>query len=276
MVSVTSFILATLSATAVTAASGVLNLGSHNFDEVVLESGKATFVEFVAPWCDHCKKLAPVWEELAVGLQSHKNKIQIAKVDVEAEKALGERFGISRFPTFKYFDGTSKSPQVYKAARDLESLTAFVLQKTSIKQQGKLKTHNSSIEMLTEKTFHEKVGGEKNVFVAFTAPWCGHCKKLAPTWEAVAATLSSDNTIIGKVDVESGNNKAMARKLGIGGYPTILWFPAGSNESVKYTGKRTEESLLEFVKEQTSTVDALADAENEKFKKLAEKVKEEL
>jgi protein disulfide-isomerase A6 len=173
MVSVTSFILATLSATVITAASAVLNLGSHNFDEVVLESGKATFIEFVAPWCGHCKKLALVWEELAIGLQSLKNNIQIAKVDVEAEKALGERFGISRFPTLKYFNGTSKSPQVYKAARDLESLTAFVLQKTSIEQQEKLKTHNSSIEMLTEKTFREKVGSEKNILVAFTAPWCG-------------------------------------------------------------------------------------------------------
>lgn len=36
-----------------------------NFKEVVLDSDKDVFVKYYAPWCGHCKKIAPIWEELA-------------------------------------------------------------------------------------------------------------------------------------------------------------------------------------------------------------------
>ncbi|KAK0392357.1 hypothetical protein NLU13_1852 [Sarocladium strictum] len=252
MVLIKSFVLAALAATA-TAKSAVLDLIPDNFDKVVFESGKPTFVEFFAPWCGHCKKLAPVWEELATSLESQKDKIQIAKVDADAERSLGKRFGVGGFPTLKYFDGKSKEPQEYNSGRDLESLTAFIAEKTGIKPKKKLEMP-SSIQMLTDKTFYETVGGDKNVLVAFTAPWCGHCKNLAPTWELVATDFANDdNVVIAKVDVEAGNSKATAKEQGVTGYPTILWFPAGSKEGTKYKGGRTEENFLEFVNENAGT-----------------------
>ena len=60
----------------------------------------------------------------------------------------------------------------YKSGRDLESLTAFVQGKTGVKTKVK-KAAPSDVEMLTDSTFKEKIGGEKDVLVAFTAPWCG-------------------------------------------------------------------------------------------------------
>ena len=51
--------------------------------------------------CGHCKSLAPVYEELAGSFEFAKDKVTIAKVDADAEKELGKRFGISGFPTLK-------------------------------------------------------------------------------------------------------------------------------------------------------------------------------
>lgn len=171
MVSFKSFALAALAATA-TAASAVIDLTPANFDDVVLNSGKPTLVEFFAPWCGHCKKLAPVYEELAQAFEPVKDKVQIAKVDADAEKSLGKRFKIGGFPTLKYFDGRSAEPEEYKSGRDLESLTNFIIDKTGVKPKKKLEMP-SAVKMLTDKTFKETVGSDKHVLVAFTAPWCG-------------------------------------------------------------------------------------------------------
>ena len=164
--------LSTLAFLGVNAASSVLDLIPSNFDDIVLKSGKPALVEFFAPWCGHCKKLAPVWEELATALDSSKDKVSIAKVDADAEKDLGKRFGVQGFPTIKWFDGKSDKPEDYNGGRDLESLQEFVVSKTGIKIKKKA-TPPSRVQMLTDETFKTEIGGDKDVIVAFTAPWCG-------------------------------------------------------------------------------------------------------
>ena len=171
MVLLKSLVLAGLAA-AVSAKSAVLDLIPDNFDNVVLKSGKPTLVEFFAPWCGHCKNLAPVYEELAQAFEFAKDKVQIAKVDADAEKSLGKRFGVQGFPTLKFFDGKSDKPTDYSGGRDLESLSAFITEKTGVKPKKKA-APQSNVAMLTDSTFDKEVGSEKHVLVAFTAPWCG-------------------------------------------------------------------------------------------------------
>jgi protein disulfide-isomerase A6 len=171
MVLIKSLVFATLAASAA-AKSAVLDLIPKNFDEVVLNSGKPTLVEFFAPWCGHCKNLAPVYEELGFAFEHAKDKVQIAKVDADAEKSLGKRFGVGGFPTLKFFDGKSDKPIDYKSGRDLESLSSFITEKTGVKPKKKQEAP-SDVTMLTDATFDKAIGGDKNVFVAFTAPWCG-------------------------------------------------------------------------------------------------------
>ena len=171
MVLIKSILVGALAAVAA-AKSAVLDLTPDNFDKVVLKSGKPTLVEFFAPWCGHCKNLAPVYEELASTFEFAKDKVQIAKVDADAHKSLGQKFGVQGFPTLKWFDGKSDKPSEYSSGRDLDSLSGFITEKTGLKAKRKLEKP-STVVMLNDGTFAKEVGGDKDVLVAFTAPWCG-------------------------------------------------------------------------------------------------------
>ncbi|KAI9875873.1 MAG: hypothetical protein M1830_007863 [Pleopsidium flavum] len=235
------------------AASSVLDLIPGNFDKVVLKSGKPALVEFFAPWCGHCKTLAPVYEELAQHFAFAEDKVSIGKVDADDHKELGRRFGVQGFPTLKWFDGKSDKPIDYTGGRDLESLTKWVTEKTGLKPKSKRSTP-SHVEMLNDKTFRQEIGGDKDVLVAFTTPWCGHCKTLAPTWETLANDFAAEPTVlIAKVDAEAENAKATAQEQGVKSYPTIKYFPKGSKAPQAYEGGRSEKELIDFLNENAGT-----------------------
>lgn len=82
-----------------------------------------------------------------------------------------------------------------------------------------------------------------NWFVMFYAPWCGHCKKMAPQWEAVAAKFGAHSASVAKVDCTTSGD--VCRRFGVRGYPTLLFFARG--KFYRYSGKRDADSLVEFV-----------------------------
>jgi protein disulfide-isomerase A6 len=92
-------------------------------------------------------------------------------VDADEHKDLGRKFGVQGFPTLKFFDGKSKEPIDYNSGRDLESLTKFITEQTGLKPRSSKPP--SAVEMLNDSKFAKTIGSDKNVLVAFTAPWCG-------------------------------------------------------------------------------------------------------
>lgn len=256
---------------ALASAEAVLDLTPKNFDDVVLKSGKPALVEFFAPWCGHCKNLAPVYEELATGFHYASDKVSVAKVDADNHKSLGQRYGVSGFPTLKWFDGKSDKPVDYTGGRDLESLSKFITEKTSLKPKIKGKLP-SNVVFLNDNTFKEKVGKDQDVLVAFTAPWCGRallpfprsslkslmssldCKTLAPVWETLANDFVNEPTVlIAKVDAEAENSKALATEQGVQSYPTIKYFKKGSTEALPYEGARSEKDFIDFLNTNAGT-----------------------
>eukprot|EP00026_Physarum_polycephalum_P008977 Phypoly_transcript_09084.p1 GENE.Phypoly_transcript_09084~~Phypoly_transcript_09084.p1 ORF type:complete len:403 (+),score=69.58 Phypoly_transcript_09084:152-1360(+) len=84
----------------VSTCSSVIELTDENFNFV--ERG-SWLVEFYAPWCQHCKKLAPVWEEVASHYAKNDNKVKVGKVDCEAQSSVCSKANVEGYPTIKYY-----------------------------------------------------------------------------------------------------------------------------------------------------------------------------
>jgi len=101
--------------------SAVHTLSSANFDGFLKENEKV-FVKFYAPWCGHCKNLAPVWEEVASDIN---DDVKVAKVDCTVNDALCSRFSVRGFPTLILFDNDDSYR--YNGKRTARELEAFAL-----------------------------------------------------------------------------------------------------------------------------------------------------
>lgn len=77
-------------------------------------------IKFYAPWCGHCKKLEPTWEEFATSV---KGSVGVAKVDVTQNRALGTKFDIKGFPTVKFFN--EGKVYDYRGARTTKDFKEF-------------------------------------------------------------------------------------------------------------------------------------------------------
>lgn len=94
-----------------------------NFKEVVFDQSKAAFVEFYAPWCGHCKQLAPIWDQLAEDYKDN-DKIVIGKMDSTTNEV--EEVKVQSFPTIKYFPAGSDQVVDYNGPRTLEGFKKFL------------------------------------------------------------------------------------------------------------------------------------------------------
>ncbi|CAD8179388.1 unnamed protein product [Paramecium pentaurelia] len=100
-----------------------------NFKDLVINNDKDVLVEFYAPWCGHCKQLAPVYEALAKKLQVNPNII-IAKCDATANEVEG--VSIESFPTLKFWKNGQKDQVIsYSGGRDEAGFISFLKENTS-------------------------------------------------------------------------------------------------------------------------------------------------
>uniref|UniRef100_A0A1B6H6N6 protein disulfide-isomerase n=1 Tax=Homalodisca liturata TaxID=320908 RepID=A0A1B6H6N6_9HEMI len=213
--------------------SDVVDLTESNFDRLVTQSDQVWVVEFYAPWCGHCQQFVGEYSKAAKAL---KGVVKVGAVNADEHKSLGGRFGVRGFPTVKIFGANKNKPEDYNGGRTAQGLVdaAVSAAKSKVYAQlgGKSSGGGSSskgdpkdVVELTDSNFDELVLESEDMWlVEFFAPWCGHCKNLAPHW-AQAATELKGKVKLGAVDATV--HQVKASRYGVQGYPTIKFFAPG-------------------------------------------------
>merc|ERR1711909_69056 len=188
----------------------------------------------------------------------YKGKVLFVTVDADEEdhKRILEFFGMSEdeVPGMRLIrleeDMAKYKPE--SGALDEANVRKFV----SDFMDGKLKQHLLSedvpedwdkepVKVLVGKNFEEvALNKEKNVLVEFYAPWCGHCKQLAPTWDKLGEKFKdSETVVIAKMDSTANE----LEEVKVQGFPTIKLFKKGDNKVIDYNGERTLDGLVKFI-----------------------------
>ncbi|XP_050388560.1 protein disulfide-isomerase A4 [Patella vulgata] len=216
----------------------VLVLTTSNFDEVI-NTRENVLVEFYAPWCGHCKSLAPEYAEAAKTLKDNDPPVTLGKVDATVEEELGSRFEVSGYPTLKVFK--NGQPSDYDGPRQSAGIISYMKERAD----PNWKPPPEAVITLTDDNFDDIVNKEELILVEFYAPWCGHCKQLAPAYEKAAQQLKHHQPpiILAKVDATQQNE--LAKRFDVTGYPTLKIFRKGRPKN--YDGERDQRGIVNYM-----------------------------
>ena len=230
------------SATTAEVDDGVHRLTDANFAKFTA-SGVA-LVKFYAPWCGHCKKLAPVWEDFGRQLHGHvgKVKVTVAELDCIANKGTCAEQGVRGYPTILAYREGAKVEK-YAGERTVAELTAFASRLAGGIATVSIETDQHGVSVLGPTTFEIGVGRDWT-FVKFYAPWCGHCKAMAPEWVKLSEAGVPRLTV---AEVDCTGAKALCDEQGVLGFPTLLLYNDGAFVN-KYKGARKLGPMEQFVR----------------------------
>lgn len=103
-------------------------------------------------------------------------------------------------------------------------------------------TEEDNVIILTDSNFDEFLTKFDFVLVKFNAPWCGHCKKLAPEYSRAAKYFKEKSANIRLAQVDATKETELAKKFEVSGYPTLKFMVKGS--PINYEGGRVEKDII--------------------------------
>jgi len=115
-------------------------------------------------------------------------------------------------------------------------------------------TQEDSVYVLETSNFSEWLVEQEFALVEFYAPWCGHCKNLAPHFAKTAQDLEASGSPAKLAKVDATENSELADQFQIRGYPTLFWFTKGNNyQPQEYNGPREAPGIAQWIEKQTMT-----------------------
>lgn len=204
---------------------------------------------------------AAALEAVLIDVARNYHQVSFVKLDGSRWGAHAKNFGLSEsLPGIVIEDRDKRKNYVFPQT---ETVTADALGtyvkgfvdgtlSPTVKSQEPPEKNDEPVKVIVGKTFDQIVNDKtKDVLVEFYAPWCGHCKTLAPKYEELGKEFQDvDSIVIAKVDSTENDTPA-----DIKGFPTLIFYPANNKENpVTYKGERSKQALADFIRENAVTL----------------------
>ncbi|KAF3907593.1 hypothetical protein AA313_de0204053 [Arthrobotrys entomopaga] len=206
------------------APSDVHQLKSDNFDEFIKEN-KLVLAEFYAPWCGHCKALAPEYETAATELKD--KGVKLIKVDCTEESDLCQKQGVEGYPTLKVFRGSLDGPTPYTGQRKSANIVSYMVKQSL-----------PAVSVLTKETLEAFKTSDKVVAVAY---FNADDKTSNETFSSIADSLRDDylfGAISDPAVIEAAKVKA----------PGVIVYRTFDEPETAYGGAFEKEAITSFIK----------------------------
>jgi len=214
-------------------------LTSDNFAEEIIDSTQPSLVTFYAPWCGHCKRLAPEYAKAADKL---KGMMKMGAVDCTAHQDLCEEYQVQGFPTMKFFPAESDEPEDYQGQRTARGITSLA---------GRLIEMGASVKRIKSKD--QLLEGEgTRVFLLTTK------KKIPRILNALSCKYSNYAVLIG-----DETNEDVLEHLGVkeADLPVIGMMTPESDKHFRYKGETSFSAIDAWVEDVSTGGGSEADSQ---------------
>jgi len=235
-------------------------IGPENYQKYVERSLPLVWL-FLDPAAAATKDILATARSVAAA-STIKGKVSVVHLDGVRWADHAKNFGVKWKPPGCVVEDREKGKNfVYPESSQFtqDALTTFVNSyldgslKPNLKSQDVPSDNSGPVKVVVGKNFDQLVLDEsKDVLVEFYAPWCGHCKSLAPKYEKLGEMMASEPSIvIAKVDSTENDTPPIKVK----GFPTLMLFQIGSKDKpLTYSGERTEDALAKWLYEQAPSL----------------------
>jgi len=219
---------------------------------------------WVAGTTEEKSVIAPVFEAFA---KKYQDKYSVVYMDLASSKQQVDRMIASPvYPVLAVMNEggpgrfvlNNEDFTVEKIEKFLEQIEANEIE-PYMKSEPVPETNDGPVKTLVGYNFKELMQKDKDVLVKIYAPWCGHCKTMAPDYIKVAEQLIAAGSDIVITEIDGTANEFDTRAFAFQGFPTIYWKKANTMP-VLYSGERDAAGIMEFLMENATTPFKMASA----------------